>query len=129
MNIMQIYVNSLIGVIVIWGVLIAPFKSEVKRIVGKDDYKLIISEYRKMRRDRTFGAIGVVLGLLGILSVYGTMALERNLPTVMGEKALKIFPFAFVAGGFYCYLMGFVKAIAMIIKSKSSSPEVKEELK
>ena len=122
---MQHYINSFIVVIVLWGVIFAPLKLVVKQIVGKGNYKLIISEYRQMKRDRMYGAAGIILGLLGILSVNNIMSLGYKFPPGIDENLFKMFPFIFVAGGFYCYLMGFMKALAMTIKSKSVI-EIKE---
>ena len=116
-----LYKEPLVGFaffLMLWAVLMSPMKAEVKKRVGKDRYKEIMNEYKKMTRDRTFGRIGILLGIVYLLGSYSAMKSGLSSETLAHVKStMMIFPFIFVCGGIYCFLMGFVKAMANLLRS------------
>ena len=118
-NILTYPVFALGLVLILWGVLMLPIKSEVKKRVGEDKYKEIVDEYKKMRRDRVFGNISFLLGIFTLLGVYYVINCEQ-IPSselrIHAESAM-IIPVIFICAGIYCYFMGFVKAMANLLRT------------
>ena len=101
----------------LWFGLMFPIKAEVKKRVGSDKYTEIINEYKKMKRDRNFGAIAISLGVISLLGVCFAIALKPYLIESRADaKSMVMMPSIFICAGIYCYLMGFVKAMANQIR-------------
>lgn len=104
--------------ILLWWGLIFPVKSAVKKRVGEEVYQEIFNEYKKMKRDRGFGSVAILISVLILLPAvfYFAIGLSSHV-SFENIKSLINSSLIFMCAGIYCYILAFVKAMANILGS------------
>jgi hypothetical protein len=106
---------SLASSMVLRMITIDDYKNEVGRLVNAEIYRRIMIEYRKMERDRGFGLVAVLAGL--ILFYVQDMFFLVHFPDVDYLQFLKdlIIPVLVTFAGYLCYQKAFMKAMGLAI--------------
>ncbi|PKK89264.1 MAG: hypothetical protein CVV64_15260 [Candidatus Wallbacteria bacterium HGW-Wallbacteria-1] len=116
------YIFSIIILALLWIAVLSPLTMSVKAIIGKENYKVVTDEYRTMTKEKILGTIAITIGFLNVMLLTGSKSAP---PAEIKSFAI---PMLFILGGFHCFITGYVKALAKVIKKECNQNQINNDI-